>query len=90
MIVWLPEVDWMGNTQLSAAWTDPDSDHTKRAVFCAGALEIPIPRWTSYDAKLFAIDMPRERRCDSKTALRPCRFGTRRWGSVSLPHRIPR
>jgi len=40
----------IGDTQLSAMWTDPDFDLMKRAAYYVRVLEIPTPRWTTYDA----------------------------------------
>jgi len=40
----------IGDTQLSAVWTDPDFDLMKRAAYYVRVLEIPTPRWTTYDA----------------------------------------
>jgi hypothetical protein len=40
----------IGDTQLSAVWTDPDFDPTKKAAYYVRVLEIPTPRWTTYDS----------------------------------------
>jgi len=48
----------IGDTQLSAVWTDPDFDPSKHAVYYVRVLEIPTPRWTTYDAKALGIDPP--------------------------------
>ena len=40
----------IGDSQLSAVWTDPDFDPTKRAVYYVRVLEIPTPRWSTYDS----------------------------------------
>ena len=40
----------IGDTQLSAMWTDPDFDPTQRAVYYVRVLEIPTPRWSTYDS----------------------------------------
>ena len=40
----------IGDTQLMAVWTDPDFDPNQRAAYYVRALEIPTPRWSTYDA----------------------------------------
>jgi hypothetical protein len=37
----------IGDTQLSAVWTDPDFDPDQKAVYYVRVLEIPTPRWYS-------------------------------------------
>jgi hypothetical protein len=49
----------IGDSQLSAVWSDPDFDPTKHAVYYVRVLEIPTPRWTTYDAVSLKIDPPR-------------------------------
>jgi hypothetical protein len=48
----------IGDTQLSAVWTDPDFDQSQHAVYYVRVLEIPTPRWTTYDAKALGVDPP--------------------------------
>jgi hypothetical protein len=48
----------IGDPLLTAHWVDPDFDHEQRAFYYVRVIEIPKPRWTAYDAKFFAIDMP--------------------------------
>ena len=48
----------IGDSQLSAVWTDPDFDPTRRAVYYVRVLEIPTPRWSTYDAVKLSVDPP--------------------------------
>ena len=48
----------IGDSQLSTVWTDPDFDPTQHAVYYVRVLEIPTPRWSTYDAKALGIAPP--------------------------------
>jgi len=48
----------IGDSQLSAVWTDPDFKPEQHAVYYVRVLEIPTPRWSTYDAKALGIDPP--------------------------------
>jgi hypothetical protein len=48
----------IGDSQLSAVWTDPDFDPALHAVYYVRVLEIPTPRWSTYDAKALGIPVP--------------------------------
>ena len=48
----------IGAPELSVVWTDPDFNPAHRAFYYARVLEIPTPRWTTYDAVRFAVDIP--------------------------------
>lgn len=40
----------IGSPQLRAQWKDPDFDASQEAFYYARVLEIPTPRWSTYDA----------------------------------------
>jgi len=48
----------IGDSQLSTVWTDPDFKPEHHAVYYVRVLEIPTPRWSTYDAKALGIDVP--------------------------------
>jgi hypothetical protein len=48
----------IGDALLMAYWKDPDFDAEEHAFYYVRVLEIPTPRWTTYDAVFFGIDLP--------------------------------
>jgi hypothetical protein len=48
----------IGSPFLQTFWTDKDFDPTRRAFYYVRVLEIPTPRWTTYDAKAFGVKIP--------------------------------
>ena len=50
----------IGSSELGAVWSDPDFDPKQKAFYYARVLEIPTPRWSTYDAFRFGIDIPDE------------------------------
>jgi len=48
----------IGAPYLAVHWSDPDFDPGQRAFYYARVLEIPTPRWTTYDAKRFGTKIP--------------------------------
>ena len=50
----------IGSTMLNAFWQDPDFDSEQRAFYYARVLEIPTPRWTTYDAARFGVELPKD------------------------------
>jgi len=50
----------IGEPILFAHWEDPDFDPSLRAFYYVRVLEIPTPRWTTYDAAFFGVDLPED------------------------------
>jgi len=48
----------IGDALLMAYWEDPDFDRNERAFYYVRVLEIPTPRWTTYDAVFYGLDLP--------------------------------
>ena len=48
----------IGTPTLSVVWKDPAFDPAQRAFYYVRVLEIPTPRWTTYDAKHFGVKRP--------------------------------
>jgi hypothetical protein len=48
----------IGAPTLNATWTDPSFDAKQKAFYYVRVLEIPTPRWTTYDAKFFGVALP--------------------------------
>jgi hypothetical protein len=48
----------IGDTQLSAMWTDPDFKPELSAAYYVRVLEIPTPRWSTYDAARTGLPVP--------------------------------
>jgi len=49
----------IGDTQLSVVWTDPNFNPKQRAVYYVRVLEIPTPRWSTYDAAKLGVQPPK-------------------------------
>jgi hypothetical protein len=43
-----------------AHWKDPEFDPKQHAFYYVRVLEIPSPRWTTYDAAFFGVDLPND------------------------------
>ncbi|WP_245888724.1 DUF3604 domain-containing protein [Halomonas denitrificans] len=50
----------IGAPFLQAFWVDPEFEPSQRAFYYVRVLEIPTPRWTTYDAKIFGVDLPED------------------------------
>jgi len=48
----------IGDAVMSAYWRDPDFDAQASAFYYVRVLEIPTPRWTTYDAAFFDVKLP--------------------------------
>jgi len=48
----------IGDALLMGYWEDPDFDPAERAFYYVRVLEIPTPRWTTYDAAFFGVERP--------------------------------
>ena len=48
----------IGDALMGAYWQDPDFDAGQDAFYYVRVLEIPTPRWTTYDAAFFGIKRP--------------------------------
>lgn len=49
----------IGAVSLTANWTDPDFDASAPAAYYVRVLEIPTPRWSTYDAAKLKREIPR-------------------------------
>ena len=59
----VPNANWtntIGTPELIAVWNDPEFDPKQRAFYYGRVLEIPTPRWTSYDAKYYGVKLAPE------------------------------
>ena len=45
----------IGAVSLQTSWTDPTFDANQSAVYYVRVLEIPTPRWTTYDAAALGV-----------------------------------
>ena len=48
----------IGASELATVWSDPSFDPTQKAFYYTRVIEIPTPRWTTYDAFRFGIELP--------------------------------
>lgn len=48
----------IGDALMMGYWKDPAFNPQQRAVYYVRVLEIPTPRWTTYDAVRFGVDLP--------------------------------
>jgi hypothetical protein len=48
----------IGDSELATVWTDPSFDPKQKAFYYTRVIEIPTPRWSTYDAFRFGIELP--------------------------------
>jgi hypothetical protein len=48
----------IGASELATVWTDPDFEAGQNAFYYARVIEIPTPRWSTYEAYRFGIPIP--------------------------------
>ena len=46
----------IGSPSLATTWTDPDFDRNEAAFYYVRVIQIPTPRWTTYDAKFYGLE----------------------------------
>ena len=49
----------IGTPVLEAYWQDPAFKPAEKAFYYVRVLEIPTPRWTTHDAKIFGVELPK-------------------------------
>lgn len=50
----------IGSPELAVTWSDPEFDPTQAAFYYVRVLEIPTPRWSTFDAKALGIEPPKD------------------------------
>ena len=48
----------IGDPELAAVWIDPGFDPSQHAFYYVRVLEIPTPRWSTYDAAKLGVAVP--------------------------------
>ena len=49
----------IGSAQLATVWTDPEFDPAREAAYYARVIEIPTPRWSTFDAVQLGLPAPK-------------------------------
>ncbi len=48
----------IGASELASVWTDPEFDPSEKAFYYARVIEIPTPRWSTYEAYRLGLELP--------------------------------
>jgi len=48
----------IGAPELGTVWTEPEFDPAQKAFYYARVLEIPTPRWSTYDVHHLGAELP--------------------------------
>jgi Protein of unknown function (DUF3604) len=67
----------IGAVELKKVWTDPEFDPKLNAFYYARVIQIPTPRWSTYDAKKLGWHRPLPFRLPSRSAHGHRRSGIR-------------
>ena len=70
----------VGSATLTAYWQDPDFNPARASFYYARILEIPTPRWSTFDAKTLGVEPP------EPTSIQERAIGSAIWYRPEMPH----
>jgi hypothetical protein len=50
----------IGSSELGTVWKDPNFDPAQKAFYYSRVIEIPTPRWSTYDAFRLGVELPKD------------------------------